>query len=44
MMKILWTNNEGNILLCERNLIQNVQVLLKKNWQKKNPSLLPHGK
>jgi len=35
-MKILWTKNQGSILLCEKNLIWNVQVLLpKKNDKRK---------
>jgi hypothetical protein len=34
-MKLLWTKNQGSILLCERNLIRNVQVLQRKKLTKK---------
>jgi hypothetical protein len=42
-MEILWTKNQGSILLCERNLIQNVHVLLQKILTKENPFSLLHG-
>jgi hypothetical protein len=43
-MKVLWTKNQGNILLCEKHLIRNISVLLLKKLTKKNSSLLLHQK
>jgi len=31
----MWTKNQSNIVLCERNLIKKFKYCNKKNWQKK---------